>query len=94
MDDNAASTSDSAEFQPKLARKAQRDNSSPTPMAASTCEGFTLPEEQAAPELSITPSRSSAIKAVSADTPGSVARGATPAFGWGRAKLPGTSGGR
>ena len=40
-------------------------------MAASTCDGLTLPEEQADPELSITPSRSSAIKAVSAATPGS-----------------------
>ena len=39
-------------------------------MAASTCEGCTLPEEQAAPEDTATPSRSKAITAVSAFMPG------------------------
>ena len=39
-------------------------------MAASTCEGATLPEEQAAPEDTATPSRSRAITAVSALMPG------------------------
>ena len=32
-----------------------------TPIASSTCDGCTLPDEQAAPELTITPSRSSAM---------------------------------
>ena len=39
-------------------------------MAASTCEGWTLPEEQAAPEDTATPSRSKAMTAVSAFMPG------------------------
>src|SRR6185312_1880412 len=68
---SAASASACVEFHPKLTRKAQRASSSGTPIAASTCDGFTLPEEQAAPELTITPSRSSAISEVSAATPGS-----------------------
>src|SRR6185437_5581315 len=67
----AESASACVEFQPKLTRRAQRAMSSLTPMAASTCEGFTLPDEQAAPELIITPSRSSAMTAVSARMPGS-----------------------
>src|SRR6266581_2582924 len=49
---------------------APRASAGPKPMAASTCEGWTLPEEQAAPEETATPSRSSAITAVSAFTPG------------------------
>ena len=40
-------------------------------MAASTWEGCTLPDEQAAPEDTATPSRSKAITAVSAFMPGS-----------------------
>ena len=39
-------------------------------MAASTCDGATLPEEQAAPDDTATPSRSKAITAVSAFMPG------------------------
>src|SRR5260370_26988971 len=66
----AASTSSSVESQPKLTRRAHRAKSSDTPIAASTCDGRTLPDEQAAPELTITPSRSRAITAVSAATPG------------------------
>ena len=47
-------------------------------MAASTCEGATLPDEQAAPDDTATPSRSKAITAVSAfmpDTANSVVLG-------------------
>ncbi len=62
--------SPSCEFHPKLTRSAQRANASSTPIAASTWERATLPEEQAAPELTMMPSRSSAITAVSAATPG------------------------
>ena len=39
-------------------------------MAASTCEGVTLPEEQAEPEDSATPSTSKAATMVSAERPG------------------------
>src|SRR4029079_19708662 len=35
---------------PRLRRTAPRASSGGTPMAASTCEGWTLPEEQAAPD--------------------------------------------
>src|SRR6185312_14120431 len=51
---------------PKLTRNAQRARPSGTPMAASTCDGPTLPDEHAAPELTAMPSRSSAISAFSA----------------------------
>ena len=36
--------------QPRLTRTAPRASSGETPMAASTCEGCTLPDEQAAPD--------------------------------------------
>ena len=39
-------------------------------MAASTCEGLTLPDEQAEPEDTAIPLRSKAIMAVSAFSPG------------------------
>ncbi len=64
----ATATSASLESQPKLTRSAQAASASLTPIARRTCDGFTLPDEQAEPELTITPSRSSAITAVSAAT--------------------------
>src|SRR5688500_14950230 len=50
---------------PRLSRIAPRVSSASIPMAASTWEGVTLPDEQAAPEETATPSRSRAITAVS-----------------------------
>ena len=46
---------------PVLTRIAPRASSAGTPMAASTCEGATFPEEQAAPDETAIPSRSNAI---------------------------------
>src|SRR5215472_15845948 len=63
------STSTAVVFQPRLTRTAPRCRGPDTPMAASTCEGWTLPEEQAAPDDTATPSRSKAITAVSALMP-------------------------
>src|SRR6201993_1724167 len=63
------STSASVEFQPRLTRTAPRRIGPDTPIAASTCEGCTLPEEQADPDETATPSRSKAITAVSALIP-------------------------
>jgi hypothetical protein len=57
-------------LQPKLARSAAADRPGSAPIAASTCEGATLPDEQVAPALMRTPSRSSAISAVSDARPG------------------------
>ena len=56
--------------QPRLIRIVPAAISGGTPIAASTWLGPTLPEEQAAPALIMTPSRSSAITWVSADAPG------------------------
>src|SRR5208282_4300990 len=64
------STSASSDAQPKLSRIAPRARSGFTPIAASTCDGATLPDEQAEPELTATPARSSAITSVAASTPG------------------------
>src|SRR5439155_16992277 len=50
----------SSEFQPRLTRIAEEAISGSTRIAASTWLGPTLPEEQAAPVLTMTPSRSSA----------------------------------
>ena len=69
-DATAAFTSSMVEDQPKLARKAQRASASSTPIASSTWLIDTLPDEQVEPELIATPSRSSAISAVSAVRPG------------------------
>ena len=49
---------------------APRASAGAVPIAASTCDGATLPEEQAEPELTATPARSSAIISVAASTPG------------------------
>src|SRR5690606_8161024 len=54
---------------PKLMRIAVFAVSGGTPIAASTWLGATLPDEQADPEDTETPSRSSAITSVSAGTP-------------------------
>src|SRR6185312_646555 len=51
---------------PKLARNAQRARLSSTFIASRTCDGETLPDEQAAPELTQMPSRSNAINVLSA----------------------------
>ncbi len=55
---------------PVLRRIAPRASSPGTPMAASTCEGATLPDEQAEPDDTATPSRSKPITSVSALPPG------------------------
>src|SRR5438874_5823434 len=65
------STSASVVVQPRLTRTAPRRCVGETPIAARTCDGCTLPEEQAAPEDTATPSRSKAITAVSALIPAS-----------------------
>src|SRR2546428_12219845 len=57
------SISDSVVLGPRLTRTAARASCAGTPMAESTCEGWTLPEEQAAPEETAIPSRSNAITA-------------------------------
>src|SRR5262249_60254888 len=64
------SISDSVVLGPRLTRTAARASCGGTPMAESTWEGCTLPEEQAAPEETATPSRSNAMTAVSALLPG------------------------
>src|SRR5258708_40370312 len=64
------SISDSVVLGPRLTRTAARASGAGTPMAESTCEGWTLPDEQAAPEETAIPSRSNAITAVPALIPG------------------------
>src|SRR5207244_12030969 len=59
---------------PRLIRIAPRASSDPIPMAARTCEGATLPEEQAEPEDTAKPSRSKSITRVSALPPGTATR--------------------
>src|SRR5258708_35981066 len=66
----------SDELQPRLTRIVDPARSAPTPIAASTWLGPTLPEEQAAPALTMTPSRSSAMTWVSAGVPGHAVAGA------------------
>ena len=60
------SMSASVVAQPRLMRTAPRASAGSTPIAASTCEGCTLPEEHAEPDDTAIPSRSNAIIAVSA----------------------------
>ena len=60
--------------QPRLSRTAPWASSRPNPMAARTCEGWTLPDEQAEPEDTAIPPRSKPITAVSALSPGTVNR--------------------
>src|SRR5690606_30457985 len=69
-----ALTWDSVVECPKLARSAPRASPASTPIAARTCDGCTLPEEQAAPDDTATPSKSKAITAVSAFMPGTAKR--------------------
>ncbi len=56
--------------QPRLTRIADPASASLAPMAPSTWEGATLPEEQAAPALTAIPARSRAMTWVSAASPG------------------------
>src|SRR5580692_5583328 len=60
------STSDSVVAQPRLRRTAPLLSVGETPMAARTWEGWTLPDEQAAPDDTAMPSRSKEMTAVSA----------------------------
>src|SRR5215208_1850735 len=62
-------TSAFVEFHPKLIRKAPSASTGSIPMASSTWDRFTLPEEHADPDDSATPSRSKRIRAVSAFRP-------------------------
>jgi len=57
-------------FQPQLILIAVSDSAGSTPMADRTADRVTLPDEQAAPALTQTPARSSAMTWVSAFTPG------------------------
>src|SRR5262245_6058422 len=68
------STSGSVVVGPRLTRTAARASCGGAPIAASTWDGWTLPEEQAAPEDTATPSRSKAMTAVSAFMPGTANR--------------------
>src|ERR1700728_893790 len=68
------SMSVSVVLQPRLTRTAPRSSAGETPMAARTWEGWTLPDEQAAPEDTAIPSRSKAITAVSALNPSTAKR--------------------
>src|ERR1700683_1164284 len=63
------STSAFVVIQPRLTRTAPRSSVGETPMAARTWEGWTLPDEQAAPDDTAIPSRSKAMIAVSALMP-------------------------
>ncbi len=58
--------------QPRLSRTALCAIFGPNPMASRTCDGWTLPEEHAAPEDTAMPARSKPITAVSARNPGTV----------------------
>src|SRR5665213_1695144 len=67
---SSRSTSASLVLQPRLMRTAPRESAGSTPIAASTCEACTLPDEQAEPEDTAISLRSNAIIAVSALMPG------------------------
>src|SRR5260221_3760164 len=69
------SISDSVVLGPRLTRTAACASCAGTPMAESTCEGWTLPDEQAAPEETAIPSRSNAITAGFAFIPGTADKG-------------------
>src|SRR3546814_14584064 len=60
--------------QPSETRIAEPASLSLAPMALSTWDGCTLPEEQTATELTATPARSSAMSWVSAGSPASATR--------------------
>lgn len=62
--------SDSLLDQPRLIRIADRASSGPNPIASSTCDGWTLPDEHAEPDDTAIPARSKPITAVSARNPG------------------------
>src|SRR6476659_10036658 len=81
---NSALRSASVVVQPRLMRTAPRKSEGSTPIAASTCDACTLPEEHAEPEETAIPLISNAIIAVSALRPGTATnvvlgrRGADP----------------
>ena len=58
-------------FQPRLTLSAALARPAGTPIASRTCEGPTLPDEQAEPDETAMPWRSSAMTAVSASKPSS-----------------------
>src|SRR5271170_3290282 len=64
------STSLSVDPHPRLNLIAPAASSGATPIAASTCERATLPDEHAEPDDAATPARSSRISSVAAATPG------------------------
>src|ERR1700719_3974305 len=68
------SMSASVVAQPRLKRTAPRVSEVETPMAARTWEGWTLPDEQAAPDDTAMPSRSKEMTAVSAFMPSTAKR--------------------
>src|SRR5216684_6016617 len=82
----AKSMSAEVVWRPRLKRRLARASSGGKPMAVSTCEGSTAPEEQAAPVEQARPLRSRAMRRASPSTPGKIrfvvlgARGAAPAF--------------
>src|SRR5947209_16331428 len=69
---NALLISSGSVDQPRLRRTAPWATAGSNPIAESTWDGWTLPEEQAEPDDTATPSRSKPITAVSAFRPGAV----------------------
>src|SRR3954463_4890888 len=63
-------TSSFVVIHPKLTRRAPSARPGTTPMASSTCDRFTFPDEQAEPDERAIPARSNEISAVSALSPG------------------------
>ena len=68
-------------LQPQLILSAVSASQGSIPIAKSTAERFTLPDEQAAPALTQTPARSSAMTCVSARTPGMEIQVVLPSLG-------------
>src|SRR5438552_1802692 len=83
---NANSMSAEVVWRPRLKRRLARASSGGKPMAVSTCDGSTVPEEQAAPVEQARPFRSRAMRRASPSTPGKTrlvvlgVRGAAPAL--------------
>src|ERR1700682_4664838 len=66
----AKSMSAEVVWRPRLKRRLARASSGGKPMAVSTCDGSTAPEEQAAPVEQARPFKSSAMRRASPSTPG------------------------